>query len=263
MNVEMFELAQELRDQRADSALRTPGRRRDCVAVSSGCLVRLAGAATMSETPEIPACRILLVDDHDLVRRGLRAMLGAELAGVELGEATNGTQALAMVQAAAWSLVILDVGLPGATGIEVLKSVRRERPGLPVLLLSAFGEEQYGLRALRAGAAGYVSKDAGIDALGDAVRCALAGRRYVSDAMAQVLAAALTDGVRSGHEALSDRELEVLRLLAIGRSVKEIGFQLSLSDKTISTYRTRLLAKLALRSNAELMRYALDHDLVE
>ncbi|HYU16245.1 MAG TPA: response regulator transcription factor [Candidatus Acidoferrum sp.] len=210
------------------------------------------------------APRILLVDDHAVLRRGVRQLLAEDLPDADFGEAPSGSAALEMVRAQTWNLVILDLSMPGRDGLDVLKEARALSPGLPILVLSMHGEEQYAIRALRAGAAGYVTKESAPEELTRAVRKALDGGRYVSPAMAERLAAAVQgSGMRAPHEALSDRELQVFVLLAQGTSVKEIGVALALSEKTISTYRTRILDKMNMRSNAELMRYALRVGLVE
>jgi len=209
---------------------------------------------------------ILLVDDHAVVRRGLRELLGEEFPSAEFGEAASGAEALAQIGKRAWGLVILDVSLPGRDGLEILKEALALRPGLPIMMLSVHGEDQYAIRALRAGAAGYVTKETATEDLTAAVHKVLQGGKYVSPRLAEKMAAALAtrDGTTQPlHEGLSDRELQVLRLLAVGNSVKEIGAELALSEKTISTYRTRIVGKMKMRSNAELMRYALRAGLVD
>lgn len=217
----------------------------------------------MTEPPFPP---ILLVDDHAVVRRGLRELLGEEFPSAEFGEAASGPEALAQIARRDWGLVILDLSLPGRDGLEILKEARALRPGVPVMVLSVHGEDQYAIRALRAGAAGYVTKETAPEDLTAAVRKVLQGGKYVSPRLAEKMVAALA--IRDGttqlpHEGLSDRELQVLRMLAVGKSVKEIGAELALSEKTISTYRARIIAKMNMRSNAELMRYALRAGLVE
>jgi two-component system, NarL family, invasion response regulator UvrY len=207
--------------------------------------------------------RILLVDDHAVLRRGVRQLLAEDLPTADFGEAASGSAAIEMVREQRWSVIILDLSMPGRDGLDVLKEVRAIAPAVPILVLSMYGEEQYALHAFRAGAAGYVTKEAAADELPRAVRKALEGGRYVSPTMAERLAAAVASESRPPHEVLSDRELQVLLLLARGKSVKEIGVALSLSEKTISTYRSRLLEKMNMRSNAELMRYALRAGLVE
>jgi two-component system invasion response regulator UvrY len=217
----------------------------------------------MSQPPALP---ILLVDDHAVVRRGLRELLGEEFPRAEFGEAASGAEALAQLAVRSWGLVILDVSLPGRDGLDLLKEALALRPGVPIMMLSVHGEDQYAIRALRAGAAGYVTKDTAADDLTAAVRKVLQGGKYVSPRLAEQMAAALStrDGTtQMPHDGLSDRELQVLRMLAVGKSVKEIGADLALSEKTISTYRTRIIGKMKMRSNAELMRYALRAGLVE
>jgi len=208
---------------------------------------------------------ILLVDDHAVVRRGLRELLAEEFPGAEFGEAASGAEALAEIGGRRWDLVLLDVSLPGRDGMEVLKEALALQPGVRILILSAHGEDQYAIRAIRAGAVGYVTKNAAPSELAVATRKVLDGGKYVTPALAEAMVASLA-GANAGrppHEALSDRELQVLRMLATGKSVKEIGAELALSEKTVSTYRTRILVKMSMRSNAELMRYALSAGLVD
>jgi two-component system, NarL family, invasion response regulator UvrY len=209
---------------------------------------------------------ILLVDDHAVVRRGLRELLGEEFPSTEFGEAASGAEALAQIAKRPWGLVILDISLPGRDGLDILKEALALRPGVPIMMLSVHAEDQYAIRALRAGAAGYVTKETAPEDLTAAVRKVLQGGKYVSPRLAEKMVAALATrdgGTQLLHEALSDRELQVLRMLAVGKSVKEIGADLALSEKTISTYRTRIIGKMNMRSNAELMRYALRAGLVE
>jgi DNA-binding NarL/FixJ family response regulator len=214
--------------------------------------------------PRAAPPRILLVDDHALVRRGLRDLLTDELPGATFAEAGTSAEALALVRAGGLHLVVLDLALPGRGGLDTLRDLAETAPEIPVLVLSAHAEEHYAIRALRGGAAGYVTKDVAPEELARAVTKALAGGKYVSAALAEKLAANLvTDTGKPLHEALSNRELEVLRLLAGGLAVKEIAARLSLSEKTISTYRVRILEKMNMKSNAELMRYALHVGLVE
>jgi two-component system, NarL family, invasion response regulator UvrY len=209
---------------------------------------------------------ILLVDDHAVVRRGLRELLGEEFPSAEFGEAASGAEALVQIAMRSWDLVILDISLSGRDGLGILKEALCLRPGRAIMMLSVHGEDQYALRALRAGAAGYVTKETAPEDLTAAVRKVLQGGKYVSPRLAEKMVAALAPrggATQLPHEGLSDRELQVLRLLAVGKSVKEIGADLALSDKTISTYRTRIIGKMQLRSNAELMRYALRAGLVD
>jgi DNA-binding NarL/FixJ family response regulator len=211
-----------------------------------------------------PPIRFLLVDDHALLRRGLRELLAEEFPGAEFGEAGTGPDALDAVARATWTLVVLDVSIPGRDGLDVLDTLHAGYPDLFVLVLSVHDEEQYAMRALRAGAAGYVTKETAPQELCRAVRKILSGGKYVSPDLAEKLADNLARGAnRAPHELLSNRELQVLKLIAAGKSVKEIGVELHLSEKTISTYRTRILDKMNLQSSAELMRYALKAKLVE
>jgi len=202
--------------------------------------------------------RILLVDDHAVVRQGLKQILEGALAGAVFGEAVNGEEAARMVEEADWDAVILDLSLPGKSGLEALKELRRVRPRLPVLVLSMYPEEQFAVRVLRAGAAGYLPKKTTAADLVAAVRSVVAGRRYVSPSLAERLAGeiGLAPG-RAPHELLSDREFQVLRLLASGKTVTASADELGLSVATVSTYRTRILEKMGMRENYDLVQYAL------
>ncbi|MEQ1503761.1 MAG: response regulator transcription factor [Myxococcota bacterium] len=208
--------------------------------------------------------RILLIDDHAIVREGFRRVLADVFDDLEVGEAETAAQALDLVRRAAWDLVVLDISLPGRSGLEVLREIRTLRPRLPVLVMTMYAEDHYALRSFRAGAAGYVSKARAPSDLIEAVQKIVAGGKYVSPTLAEHLATRLvSDTGRPLHETLSDRELQVLRMLASGLSVKEIAFKLHLSEKTISTYRTRVLEKMNMRTAAQLMRYAIRSDLVD
>jgi two-component system invasion response regulator UvrY len=229
-------------------------------------MARAPWSAFRCEMSQLSFPPILLVDDHAVVRRGLRELLGEEFPSAEFGEAASGAEALAQIAKRPWGLVILDVSLPGRDGLEILKEALALRPGVPIMMLSVHAEDQYAIRALRAGAAGYVTKETAPEDLTAAVRKILQGGKYVSPRLAEQMVAALAtrDGTTQLlHEGLSDRELQVLRMLAVGKSVKEIGLELALSEKTISTYRTRIIGKMKMRSNAELMRYALRAGLVD
>jgi two-component system, NarL family, invasion response regulator UvrY len=207
--------------------------------------------------------RILLVDDHAVVRRGLRQVFGEGLTGVAFGEAGTTVEALQLVRNGSWDLVVLDVSLPGRGGFDVLKEITRIRPGLRVLMLGVQGEGAYAVRAFRAGAVGYITKDNTPEELIAAAKKVLVGGRYMSADVAESLAAGLAKGSRAAHELLSAREHQVLRLLATGNTVKEIAAELRLSEKTISTYRARILEKMRMRTTAQLMGYALRAGLVE
>lgn len=208
--------------------------------------------------------KLLIADDHAVVREGLKRILSETPDLVVAGEAGDGQEALDRVQAEAWDMVLLDISLPGMSGLDVLKQLRRERPRLPVLVLSIYPEDQYAVRVLKAGASGYLTKDSAPDQLIAAIRKISLGRKFVSPYLAEKLAADLTtDAEKSVHERLSDREYQVLCLIASGKTVKEIATGLSLSVKTVSTYRIRILKKMNVKSNAELVHYALQRGLAE
>lgn len=208
--------------------------------------------------------KILLVDDHAVVRRGARELLAEEFPAAEFSEAANGEEAVAIADKTAFDLVVLDITMPRRGGLDALKELRARSPKLPVLVLSYHAEEQYAVRVLRAGAQGYLRKDSAPKELARAARKLLEGGKYISAAVAERLADELDPGAeRPLHATLSDRELLVLTLLASGKSVKDIAVELSLSEKTVSTYRARVLQKMNMQSNAELIRYALRHGLVE
>lgn len=211
-----------------------------------------------------PRRSVLVVDDHAVVRQGLIRLLAESEPLLEVAEAGTARRALDLVRGGAFAAVILDISLPDENGLETLKAIKRIAPQTPVLVLSVHAEEQYAIRALKAGAAGYITKDKAPAELRRALDLAFRGRRYVSAATAERLAATLgTDADRPAHEALSDRELEVLRLLARGQTVGQIAAALFLSPKTVSTYRVRLLDKLGLASTAGLIRYAIENGLVD
>lgn len=208
--------------------------------------------------------RILIADDHAVVRRGLRQILADAFPKAVFGEAGNAPEALEQVWKQKWELVMLDVTMPGRSGLEVLKEIKSARPKLPVLILSVQPESQYGVRVLKAGAAGFLNKDSAPETLVFAVKKILEGGRYVSPALAEKLAADVaSNGSQLPHESLSDREMEVLCLIASGKTPTEIAEQLSLSVKTVSTYRSRILEKMNMETTAELMHYALANRLVE
>lgn len=206
---------------------------------------------------------VLIADDHALLRSGLRRILAEELAATSFGEARDADELIQHIRRGSWDLVLLDISMPGRSGLDALRELRALRPKLPVLVLSMHAEEQFAIRALRAGANGYITKERAPEELIEAARRVLEGRRYVSPSLAEKLAEELASG-RDGapHDALSAREFEVLRLLAGGKSVSDIAEQLSLSAKTVSTYRTRILEKMGLGSNAELAHYALRYGLI-
>jgi DNA-binding NarL/FixJ family response regulator len=207
---------------------------------------------------------VLIADDHEIVRRGLREILTDEFPGVCVHEARDGHETLAAVRERSIDVVLLDINMPGRGGLEVLEELKEIQPKLPVVVVSAFPEEDYALRSFKLGAAGYISKLDASDELLAAIRKALAGGRYVTIALAERLAGVLAgESPSAPHELLSNRELQVLRLIAMGRSVKEIAVELSLSEKTIATYRTRISEKMHLSTNVELTRYAMQYKLVD
>lgn len=206
--------------------------------------------------------RILLIDDHEVVREGLKKICRKQYDPVQFGEAGSSAAALAMVGEQKWDIAILDISLGSRSGLEVLKELRAIQPRMPVLVLSMHAESQYARRAIKAGAAGYVTKDTPQAELAKAIEKVLQGGRYVSSAMADWLIVDLgRDGTGSPVQTLSNRELEVTILIAQGKPVSEIANLLCLSDKTISTYRSRILEKLHMKSNAELTRFAIENEL--
>jgi len=208
--------------------------------------------------------RVLVADDHALVRAGLKHILGMTGEISVVGEACNGQEVMAEARRTPCDIVLLDIGMPGRSGLDVLKQLRVEHPDVAVLMLTMYPEEQYAVRALRAGAAGYLTKDSGPEELVSAVRKVASGGRYVSMRTAESLAFEVQGGFRhSPHEALSDRELQVLCMIARGRTVKEVASELTLSPKTVSTYRSRVLTKLNLRNNSEIAYYAVKEGLVD
>ena len=208
--------------------------------------------------------KALIADDHAVVRQGLRQILQETSDMQVAGEAATGPEALDRARADSYDVVVLDITMPGRSGFEVLKDLRVEQPALPVLVLSMHAEEQFAVRLLKAGAAGYLNKESAPDELVKAIRKVVAGGRYVSPTLAEKLAFEIDAGSdRLAHETLSDREFQVMRMMASGKTVKEIAAELSLSVKTISTYRARILAKMNLHTNAELIHYAITNQLVE
>jgi two-component system, NarL family, invasion response regulator UvrY len=208
--------------------------------------------------------RILIADDHAIVRHGLRQILAGALPGLITGEAANAVETVSAVREQDWDLVILDMGLPGRNGLETLGDIRKLRPLLPVLFLSIHPEEQYATRVLKAGGNGYLTKDSAPNQLVEAVRKVIKGGRYVSSSLAEALAHRLSvDAKNSLSDSLSNRELEVLRMLGAGKTVTQIAADLGLSAKTVSTYRSRIMLKLGRDSTAGLIRYALEHRLTD
>ena len=208
--------------------------------------------------------RILIADDHPILRSGLKEILVRELEGATCGEAGNAQHVLSEVHREDWDLVILDVTMPGRSGLDVLRELRRLRPKLPVLVLSVHPEDQLGTRVLKAGASGYMNKESAPEELIKAVRKVLEGSAYVSPALAERLALDLREnGGRHLHESLSEREFEVLRMLATGKTATEIAEELHLSVPTVSTHRAHILAKMNMTTTAALISYAVHNRLVD
>jgi DNA-binding NarL/FixJ family response regulator len=207
--------------------------------------------------------RILIVDDHALVRRGVRQVISEGLGKTIIGEARSVQEALNLVWKEKWDVVVADITLPGRSGVDLLREIKAARPKLPVLIQSMHTEEEFGVRVIKAGAAGFITKESAPEELVKAIQQVLTGKKYVSSALAERMAQYLEiDTERPLHESLSDREYEVLRLIASGKAPKEIAQGLSLSIKTVSTYRARILEKMRLHTNAELTHYAFKHQLV-
>ncbi len=208
--------------------------------------------------------RILIADDHAVVRQGLKQILAAEFKNAVFGEANNGQQAIDLASKEPWDIVVLDITMPGQSGLDVLKAIKKSRPKLPVLMLSMHPEDQFAVRMLKIGAAGYMTKESAPGELVGAVKKVVSGGRYVSSALAEKMASYLAIDVQTlPHERLSDREFLVLRLIASGKTVSVIAKDLSLSAKTISTYRTRILEKTGMVNSAQLTHYAIQNHLVE
>jgi len=208
--------------------------------------------------------RVIIADDHPIVRQGLRQVVAETSDIVVADEASNGWEVLNKVRASYYDVVLLDITMPGRDGVDILKQLKSERPGLPVLILSIHLEEQYAVRALRAGASGYLTKESAPDELVAAIRKVSMGGKYVSSSLAEKLASDLkNNSAQLLHNSLSDREYQVMCMIASGKTVTGIAEELSLSVKTISTYRSRILEKMKMKSNAELTSYAIKNRLVD
>ncbi|MEO6252329.1 MAG: response regulator transcription factor [Ferruginibacter sp.] len=207
--------------------------------------------------------RILIADDHTVVRKGLRQILLDEFPTAVIHEVADAEELIMKVMTQKWDVVVSDLSMPGRSGLDALQQIKLSFPNLPVLILSIHPEEQYALRALKAGAAGYLSKDTAPDELVKAVQKVLLGKKYISQSIAEKLANTFSaDADQSPHEKLSDREFDVMKLLANGKSVSDIAEMLSLSVTTVSTYRARVMTKMDLRSNSDLTKYAIEHNLI-
>ena len=207
---------------------------------------------------------LLIVDDHAIVRHGLRQIV-AETDDIRVdAEAENSAQAVRLMRERSFDVVLLDISLPDKNGIETLKQLRREKPGIKILMLTSHPEDEFGVRALKAGAAGYLSKQSAAALLVTAIRQVASGKKYLSPAVAQQLAEAISDNSdKSPHERITDREYQVLVMIAAGKTLTQIAEALNLGVATVSTYRARLLEKMGLKSTAELIRYGLEHGLAE
>ncbi len=208
--------------------------------------------------------RILVADDHSVVRKGLLQIV-AESPGMKVvGEAASGQEALELARSCPFDVVILDIAMPGRGGLDILRELKAEKPALKVLVLSMYPEEQYAIRSLRDGASGYLTKGCPPEELVLAIRTIADGKRYITPSVADRLASYVEDSAgETPHESLSDREMSVLVLIGAGKQVSDIAEELKLSVKTVSTYRSRVLAKMRMETNAQLIRYALQHRLVE
>ncbi|MEP6845220.1 MAG: response regulator transcription factor [Panacibacter sp.] len=207
--------------------------------------------------------RILIADDHTVVRRGLKQILLDEFPTAHIDEATDAGTLLKKVFKEEWDVVISDLSMPGISGMEALQQIKLHNPKLPVLILSVHAEEHYAIRVLKAGASGYLNKESAPDELIKAIRRVLLGKKYITPAIAEQLASSLNkDNDKPLHEYLSDREFEVLKMLAAGKAVSDIAEQISLSVTTVSTYRARIMVKLNLRTNADLALYAIENKLL-
>lgn len=207
--------------------------------------------------------RILVADDHAIVRKGLKQIISAALDLKVTAEAASGHEVLSLAREEPFDVVVLDLNMPDQSGLDTLKQLKAEHPSLPVLILSMYSEQQYAVRVLRAGASGYLTKESAPEQLVEAIRKVASGGKYVSAAVADALLGLLdADPDQPLHATLSDREFQVMRLLASGKSVSDIADMLSLSVKTVSTYRARVLEKMSMNSNAELAQYALRNELI-
>lgn len=207
--------------------------------------------------------KVLMADDHAIVRRGLRQILNEGSAPCQIDEASSGQEVMKKVYDSAFDILVLDISLPDRNGLELVREIKSVRPKLPILMLSVHPEDQYAVRALKAGVSGYLNKESAPEQLVQAIERIVAGGRYISPTLAETLAETIGSGGEGApHESLSDREFTVLLRIGAGKSVSEIADELGLSVKTVSTYRARILEKMNLNSNADLIRYAIDYKLV-
>lgn len=208
--------------------------------------------------------KVIIADDHAIVRRGLIQILAEEYQNLLAREAQNANEVFKLLRENDWDIIILDISMPGKSGLEILKEVRHEHPKVPILVLTSHPEEQYAIRVLKAGAAGYMTKESAPEHLVEVIRKITRGGKYISPTLAELLADSIGRNLeKEPHEGLSDREYQVLCLIASGKTVGEIAAELSLSVKTISTYRARILEKMMFKTNAELTHYALRNNLLD
>jgi two-component system invasion response regulator UvrY len=220
-------------------------------------------AAAPVVAPDV-SLKVLIIDDHPLVRRGLMETIQEEFAGAEVGQASDSQGGIESVWRENWDVILLDIAMPGRSGLDILKEIKQERPKTPVLILSTYSEDQFAIRALKSGADGYLTKDVLGQELVAAIKRVLAGGKYIRVSLAEKLASYLdVDASKPLHHTLSDREYQVMRMIAGGQTPKEIASELSLSIKTVSTFRSRVLKKMMMKNNAELMRYAMENGLVD
>lgn len=207
---------------------------------------------------------ILIADDHVLVREGLKKILKSESDMTVCGEASNASEVFERVRNEETDIVLLDISMPGSTGLEVLEGLKRDYPQLPVLILSMHPEDSFAVRAFKAGASGYITKGSAVEELVQAIRKIVGGGKYVTPTLAEKLASELEiDHTRLPHEMLSNREFQIMRLIAAGKKISAIAEELALAPSTVNTYRVRILEKMNMRSNAELTRYAVENELIE
>ncbi|HWD93733.1 MAG TPA: response regulator transcription factor [Verrucomicrobiae bacterium] len=208
--------------------------------------------------------RVLIIDDHAIVRRGLSEVFADEFPELKIGQAENSRAALELITGQEWDIILLDINIPGRSGLDVLSEIKRLRPPTPVLVISAYPEEEFAIRALKLGASGYLNKSSASDEIVAATKKVMSGGKYVTAVLAEKLAATVGgDLQRAPHESLSGRELQVLQMIAKGMTIKEIAAELALSEKTVGTYRSRISVKMGLATNVELTRYAMQHRLVD
>ena len=206
--------------------------------------------------------KVIIVDDHPVVRRGLKQILHEEPDVKVVGEAESAQEAFKIIRTIDCDAVVLDISLPGASGVEILKQLKHEYQKLPVLILSVHPEEQYAVRVMKAGASGYLTKESAPEELVKAIRKIISGGKYISSSLAERLITDIDASGKPRHEKLSDREFEIMRMIARGKAIKKIAEELCLSEKTVSTYRSRIMEKMKMSTNSDLTRYALENHLV-